>query len=108
MDIAEFRELFNEQGALLLMVLGGLLFVFTLISGTSTLAGCIGNEFGNGFYGTVYRIFGIYLPEFTFNIYLTEFRVVWYDGCNSHSNTLVWPIGGALAIGSGVALHRRS
>ena len=103
MSNASLRELFNERGALLLMILGGLLFGFTLISGTSTLAGC---NFGNGFYGTVYQLFGIYLPEFTFNIYLTNFRIVWYDGCNSHSKPLVWPIGSALAIGGGVALHR--
>ena len=108
MSSADLQDLFTEQGTLLLLLLGGLLFVFTLISGTSTLAGCnFGNGFGNGFYGTVYQIFGVYLPEVTVNISLTEFRFIWYDGCNSHSNSLLWPIGSALAVGSGVALHMK-
>lgn len=94
----------ERSAALGLVLLGLLLLVGTFHLGSSTLAAC---DFGGGLHAAVYRLFGIYPPEFSLTVHPSEFALGWYDGCNGHYVSLFPPVAGAVATTAGLGLYAR-
>lgn len=93
----------NELIPWILIGVGALLIPFSFVTGIHTLAYC---EFG-GFYGRIYELIGIYPPKYTVTIDWSELSVSWFDGCNTHNQSLIPSAIGFTILVFGVGLYIR-